>query len=500
MFMGGLKKKMTVALGDHIELTKKWNINTASGGGIYINGSVLAAAELTYIDGITAIGTAQASKAVVLDTSKGIVGLGVTSVGTSNTSGVVLTESVTNALQVVAEDNGVTIASGNAKAIKGRLYIKANPGDCTLEGILGQIKFNTDITASADYQSGVRGYLELVGGNTVNTGGANANAGSGGYGLRGYITADDNLTISANHHLVGCGVQLSVKGTKSITTTGTLSGFATFADDQAGGATATQKWQYGLYMPTGTVLTAINIGNCDYGINFSGTVSQGTAGYAFAYGTIGATKSITPTDSIVPMQISVTSIADHGTAGNETIGAAYFKTAATTAAQTGHQLATLMVRTSLGHNVFDAYGMQSHLTVAASMATANDNAHLAASSSKITFTGTPTVSKGWLSAGLFIVEGTGTVTQICHGIDVVVEAGSTGCTALAYLDADAAVTNGIEFVNANLTNAFKFSAASGCIGSTELTDNASSDVNCDKHMVIDVAGTPYYIPLYDTKK
>jgi hypothetical protein len=201
-------------------------------------------------------------------------------------------------LQVVAEDNGVTIASGNPKAIKGRLFIKANPGDCTLDGILGQVKFNTSITASADYQSGIRGYAELVGGNTVNTGGANANAGSGVYGLRGYITVDDDLTIAASHYIVGCGVQLSVKAAKSVTATGTLAAFGAFADDQAGGATATQKWGVGLYMPSGTVVKAIDA-TCD-AIGATGRIaklygSSANAAFTDGYGSVEIDLTLTGT-------------------------------------------------------------------------------------------------------------------------------------------------------------------------------------------------------------
>lgn len=253
-------KKITTAGVPSLQLVRRLDIITADGGGLYLNGSALAAAELTYIDGITAIGTAQASKAVVLDANKGIVGLGVTSVGTSNTSGVVLTSSATNALQVVAEDGGVAVTSGNIKAIKGRLYLKANAGDITADGILGQVKINTSITCSADYTNGVRGYLELVGGNTVNTGGANANTGCGGIGVHGWISVADNLTIASAHYLCGVASRLSVTATKSITTTGVLAAYGVFADDNLGGATATQTWGYGLYMPTGTVAQGILVG------------------------------------------------------------------------------------------------------------------------------------------------------------------------------------------------------------------------------------------------
>jgi len=261
MFGKVIRIKSTAALGKHVAIEGPMNVDTTLGGGIYLNGSALAAAELTYIDGITAIGTAQASKAVVLDTSKGIVGLGVTSVGTSNTSGVTLTSSITNALQVVAEDGGVAVTSGNIKAIKGRLYLKANAGDITADGILGQVKINTSITCSADYTNGIRGYLELVGGNTVNTGGANANTGCGGIGVHGWISVANDLTIAANHYLCGVASRLSVDATKTVTSTGKLVAYGVFADDNLGGATPTQAWDFGIYMPKGVVKCGLRIGD-----------------------------------------------------------------------------------------------------------------------------------------------------------------------------------------------------------------------------------------------
>jgi len=276
MFLNAFKR-ITSAGVPSLQLVRRLDVITADGGGLYQDGSALAAAELTYIDGITAIGTAQASKAVVLDANKGVVGLGVTSVGTSNTSGVVLTSSVTNALQVVAEDNGVAVTSGNIKAIKGRLFLKANAGDITADGILGQVKVNTSITCSADYTNGIRGYLELVGGNTVNTGGANANTGCGGIGVHGWISVADDLTIATGHYLCGVASRLSVDTGKVVTTTGVLAAYGVFADDNLGGATPTQVWGYGLYVPNGVVTTGAYIGTATTGINLAGTYTTGIA-------------------------------------------------------------------------------------------------------------------------------------------------------------------------------------------------------------------------------
>jgi len=132
-----------------------------------------------------------------------------------------------------------------------------------------------------------------------------------------------------------------------------------------------------------------------------------------------------------------------------TLGAAYFKTAIT--ADVLGQLATVMVRTPVAYNVFDAYGLQSHMTFTNDMETINANAHLTAISGKVTFTGTPTIAKGWITAGLFIIEGTGTVTQMCHGVSIVEEAGSTGAQSLLHLNTDVGTTPYFSFAGADAT-------------------------------------------------
>lgn len=127
-----------------------------------------------------------------------------------------------------------------------------------------------------------------------------------------------------------------------------------------------------------------------------------------------------------------------------TSGAGYFKIM--TAGELTGQIATLMVRTNVYHNVFDAYGLQSHLTfnTSTSIATTDANAHLTAISGKVTFD-TSTISKGWVTAGLFIIEGAGTCSQMCHGVSIVQEAGSTGCQSLLHLNSDVAICRAFSF-------------------------------------------------------
>jgi hypothetical protein len=74
MFLNAFKR-ITSAGVPSLQLVRRLDIITADGGGIYLDGSALAAAELGYIDGVTA-GAATASKALVVGTSKEITGVG----------------------------------------------------------------------------------------------------------------------------------------------------------------------------------------------------------------------------------------------------------------------------------------------------------------------------------------------------------------------------------------------------------------------------------------
>ena len=147
-------------------------------------------------------------------------------------------------------------------------------------------------------------------------------------------------------------------------------------------------------------------------------------------GGIGDANTVTTTGVFVPLQQYNIITSD----GGSTVGSAYFKTQ-TGGALTG-QIATCMIRTRVFHNFFDAYGLQTHLVFdAATVQTTDANAHLTALSAKVTFAA-GTVHHGWVTAGLFIIEGAGTCSQMCHGVSIVNEAGSTGAQSMLHLNDD----------------------------------------------------------------
>jgi len=189
-------------------------------------------------------------------------GVGYVAIGeySNSATGGISLEHQTAALKVYADDDGSTGITAASRAIWGRTLLTVNAGDCTMDGVLGQVKINVNVTCSADFSSGVRGYLELKGANTVFTGGANANIGAGGAALRGNISVDTSLTIETGHYLCGLHVGLNTASGVTITQTGKLVGVGVFADDQAGGATPTDKWGIGVFIHQGVTDTAIQIG------------------------------------------------------------------------------------------------------------------------------------------------------------------------------------------------------------------------------------------------
>lgn len=235
--------------------------------------------------------------------------------------GVALSNTNITALRVYADDGGTAITTANQKALGSRFLITVSPGDCTLEGILGQIKYAENVHCSADYQSGIRGYLELVGGNTVNTGGANANIGAGASAVRALVDVDANTTIATNHYLCGYQAQLRVKASYSVTQNGVLCAYGVFADDQAGGAAPTDKWGHGFFIPSGVVDTGISIGAATTaGINIYGATEDGII-IGGACGDNGIEISGTCTDAAIDIQGTQTAagVLISGTCGSDGI-------------------------------------------------------------------------------------------------------------------------------------------------------------------------------------
>jgi len=191
------------------------------------------------------------------------------------------------------------------------------------------------------------------------------------------------------------------------------------------------------------------------GATHDGSATTGDKGRLIGSGSMLATLTNADATTSVPLQINRTFTL---MGADNTAGAAYFKSI--TGAALGGQIATCMVRTTIAHNLFDAYGVQSHLVFgpSANISTTDANAHLTALSAKVTMDAS-TVTKGWVNAGLFIWEGAGTITQMGHIVSLVNEAGSTGAQSMLHLNDDVGTVPYFSFVGADGTGKGLYSHA-----------------------------------------
>jgi hypothetical protein len=150
----------------------------------------------------------------------------------------------------------------------------------------------------------------------------------------------------------------------------------------------------------------------------------------------------------------------------------YFK-ARNTANTAGVQLVGAATRVTIGGNVLDAYGIQSHLLVDIGSFSAG-TANVVAASFKNTYTGNITATCNVL---LLTSEGAGTVT---------------GEKNIMCMDATTAVTNGIMvYGTANITNFLHFGAIAGCVVANTATSAATHAIK------ISLNGVAKYIRLFD---
>jgi len=157
----------------------------------------------------------------------------------------------------------------------------------------------------------------------------------------------------------------------------------------------------GVVMAATTIGTNITTGGSIYATSTLYVDGAATFNSTLAMGTLAAARAIDSvlTDNYVPMQVNAKySLANPASA--YTLMGGYFKVANDTLDQANLQLVGLGSRVSMGKNATDAYGLQSHLTLANG---ANSNGNLTAVSGKTMLHGDNT--SGIVTAGLFTLEG-----------------------------------------------------------------------------------------------
>jgi len=392
------------------------------------------------------------------------------------------------AFDVAAARLRVDTGATNALAAVGCLQLRQNLAHAVASSAILNASVNVSAAVTVGTGSLLGGYFSIEGSGQITKAGAN----------------DCSVLVAVNNNTNAAGTVDNVFVALQNGTGSTVSEVI-LVDVTHGTATK----GISIENSAGTLTTGIGFANTiGTGINFAGTLTkgidfssstmvQGVGSFILGYGDINTAKSLTPTASIVPVQVNIVSVADAGTSGDQTIGAAYFKTANTTAHQPNHQLATLMARASVGKNIWDAYALQSHLTIADDVSTTGDNAHLTAISGKAFLTGNKTVAKGWVNAGLFIIDGAAgaTVTQMCHGVSIVSEVGvpNSVVQSMLHIDVGSTVNAAIQINGtANVTNLIDFNAQAGCL----TADTGSPAAATIAKIQIDMNGTPGFIPVY----
>ena len=118
----------------------------------------------------------------------------------------------------------------------------------------------------------------------------------------------------------------------------------------------------------------------------------------------------------------------------------------TTAAVTNNKMQGILSSMTIAHNMYDAYSVQGHIAVTGNCGTQNANAHVTGISGKASVDTSKTLATGWLTAGLFIIEGAGACTQMCSVVSIVQEAGTNLANPMLYINNDGTATKGIQFV------------------------------------------------------
>jgi len=151
---------------------------------------------------------------------------------------------------------------------------------------------------------------------------------------------------------------------------------------------------------------------------------------------------------------------------------------ATTAAVTNNKIQGILVSTNIGHNVYDAYGVQSNFLVSETMATQAGNANLVAGAFKAAITDTKTAT-GNVSS-LYVVTG-----------DTGATSGSVATGKFDAIRFENNATNLNSYMNfggcTGVTYAMSFDAIAGCVTASQLTGGTSA------YLTVSIGGVAHTI-------
>lgn len=171
-------------------------------------------------------------------------------------SGLVLTDSITRALEVNTDDNNASLSTATlARAIAGRNMVYANASN-EMWGIDGLLKWS-GVAHTGNVHAGVVGRFETTGTCSTATGSGNTFVA----GVMGRFGAGSGLTLGAGTY--GCGVLAFYNTSATNDPTGEYTAaFLATSSDIAG----TGNWDYGLYIDNDTGVCDIHLSSTAKGI------------------------------------------------------------------------------------------------------------------------------------------------------------------------------------------------------------------------------------------
>lgn len=163
-------------------------------------------------------------------------------------------------------------------------------------------------------------------------------------------------------------------------------------------------------MTNGITLT----GTYTNGIDLTGaTLTGGIDNALFSIGSYSGAKAFTTTEEVLPFQVVITSGTDGGSSG-DSLMAGYFKST-NTGAFTNRRIQGVMGTAVVAFNVFDAYGVQGHVSVTDDISSTAGTGNICGMSAKATVASGKTAT-GTVSGLLVTVDGAGAVTGTHSGV------------------------------------------------------------------------------------
>lgn len=434
--------------------------------------------------------------------------------------GITISSTNTRPVTYIFDDNGVLLGAADYRTHLSRVLLTIDQSNAiTLNASRSQIKMldGIDISSANAVVAPIQGYFEL--------------AGTGARTLTGHIAgvrsaieegASGTTTIAASSYYAG--FEATLNSTRTYTVTGDM---AAFMCNISGG---TSVWPVGLLIDGSATTVGISIGSCatsaiSFGVSAGKVVDAASSVSVYGGGTSGdalvlfgssadAGQKITitgATGTAVTGLLSVTSTettADSfSIVANSNTSGSLIKASSTSAVMAAGYLM------ELDHSVTgDVFSVQTDSPFVSVSVNRNDNTTGTATENydMVSFSrtnnnsaaGTMTLQGSVLKLAMVATD-SGTMTNSVSVLEIV----NTNTT----VDTDG--SNGVSITGianvfavptlTNTVNLFDFGAAAGCVVlgtgvGQDLVDSAAGAVNADGHLTIDVNGTPYYIPVYDT--